>query len=447
MMPPGPPQGRRVSSHARPAPAPAPVPIPVPVPAIAAAPTSRRSARRVLIAASALPDACLRGIARHARERGWHLVTDMLFTGVMPREWCGDGVLALLPRHSETVAHLRALRLPRVGLGSSALPPDLPCVEPDHREIGRLAAEHFLRQPHRAFAWAPSTNDQANRERHEGFAARLAELGRGCHALPPARLAIGGFSLNNWSGHRRRLSAELRRLPRPAAVFAFDDHVAADLIDACRDLGLCVPDDIAVLGVGDTPAGGACPVSLSSIDDDPESLGHRAAELLGALMDGAPPPAGPLRVPPKGLIPRRSSEPAAVDNRHVARALAYIADHYPNPLLTVDEIASAAGMSRRHLERCFRESAGRSINEHIVGLRMREASRILRMHPRTRSSEVATLVGIAGAGTFSRAFRRFFGVSPLTHREWSEPTHADMTTAGPLRSRPRDTGAAEARAQ
>lgn len=396
-------------------------------------PPTRRSTRRVLLAATAIPGDCLRGIARHARERDWHLVTDMLSTGVMPREWRGDGVLALLPHQSEMVEHLRALRLPCVGLGVSALPPDLPGVEPDQREIGRLAAEHFFRQPHRAFAWAPSTNDQANRERHDAFVARLAELGPACHALPPGHLRIGRFWLNNWSGRRRRISAELRRLPRPAAIFAFDDHVAADLIDACRDIGLSVPDDIAVLGVGNTPAGEACPVPLSSIDDDQESLGHHAAELLGALMDGAPPPAHPLRVPPKGLVPRRSTEAAAVDNHHVARALAYIAEHYPNPLLTVDEIAGAAGMSRRHLERCFRESAGRTINEHIVGLRMREASRILRMHPRTRSSEVASLVGIAGAGTFSRAFRRFFGVSPLTHREWTEPTGAGMKPPPPRR--------------
>src|SRR5690606_7564165 len=127
-----------------------------------------------------------------------------------------------------------------------------------------------------------------------------------------------------------------------------------------------------------------------------ETLGYQAARLLGELMDGVPPPARPLRFSPKGLVARRSSEPAAVENPHVARALTFIAEHYPNPLLTVNDVADAAGMSRRHLERCFRESAGCTINEHIVGMRMREASRILRMHPRASSAEVATLVGIAG---------------------------------------------------
>ena len=57
----------------------------------------------------------------------------------------------------------------------------------------------------------------------------------------------------NWAARRRRLVVELASLPRPAAVFAYNDCVAADVIDACRDCGLRVPEEIAVLGVDDNP--------------------------------------------------------------------------------------------------------------------------------------------------------------------------------------------------
>ena len=45
------------------------------------------------------------------------------------------------------------------------------------------------------------------------------------------------------------LVRELQGLPRPAVVFAHNDRLAADVIDACRDGGLRVPEGVAVLGV------------------------------------------------------------------------------------------------------------------------------------------------------------------------------------------------------
>jgi LacI family transcriptional regulator len=374
------------------------------------------SSRKVLVAASIAPSQCVRGIARYAREHDWHLVTDMMFTGSVPRAWKGDGVLAFLPYQSELLIHLQTLGAPCVALADVDAAIELPSVTIDHAEIGRLAADHLLQRAHRSFAWAPFLNDTANRQRSAAFQARLAEHGRSCRTLPAMHTKIGPYWQGNWAERRRALIEELHRLPRPTALFAFNDCVAADIIDACGDAGLSVPEDLAVLGVGNSIACETSAVPLSSIDDNLDEIGYRAASLLSELMNGSVPAERHVRVQPRGVVTRVSTDIVAVTNPRVARALSYIAENYPDPMLTVNDVASAVGMSRRNLERSVREETGCTINEHIVSIRMREASRLLRLHPRAKSSEIAALVGITGAGSFFRTFRRFFGMNPKAHR-------------------------------
>ena len=40
----------------------------------------------------------------------------------------------------------------------------------------------------------------------------------------------------------------LRLSPRPTALFCFNDHMAMGVYDAIRELGLKIPDDVAVIG-------------------------------------------------------------------------------------------------------------------------------------------------------------------------------------------------------
>jgi LacI family transcriptional regulator len=280
-----------------------------------------------------------------------------------------------------------------------------------------MAADHFLERGYRNFAWAPFIDDPINRERFIGFETRLADHGCVCQTLPSAHRRISCYWHDDWEEYRRCLIVKLRQLPRPTAILAANDCVAAEIIDACRDLKVTVPDEIAVLGVGnDESLCEAVAVPLSSVDLDIEQMAYRAAATLDAIMRGDSAP-DLMRVRPKGVIPRISTDICAVSNPHVAQALNYIAEHYPEPVLCVADVAEAVGVSRRHLERSFRTETGCTIDEHIVKRRMQEASRLLRTHPRAKIAAIAELVGLDGAGNFFRTFRRFFGESPKVHRE------------------------------
>jgi LacI family transcriptional regulator len=228
---------------------------------------------------------------------------------------------------------------------------------------------------------------------------------------------IGCYLHDDWSEYRRALVARIKELPRPTAIFASNDCVAAEIVDVCRDIGVAVPDEIAVVGVGnDETVCETVSVPLSSVELDLEEMAYRAATVLDDLMRGeAAPEAG--RVAPKGVVTRISTDIRAVSNLHVAQALSFIAENYPDPMLSVATVAEAVGMSRRHLERSFRTETGCTIYEHIVKRRMQEASRLLRAHPRAKVSAIGELVGLRGAGNFFRTFRRHFGESPRAHRE------------------------------
>lgn len=360
----------------------------------------------------------MRGIARFAREHDWHVSTDIARIGTVPNGWHCDGLLMSFPQSTELLMQLENAGVPCVAFSETPETTGLPLIAPDEEEIGRLAADHLLERAHRHFACAPFVDRPGSSDRFAAFQARLAEHGCDCRFLPPLYTRQGSAWFENSGERRRVLVSELRRLPRPAAVFAFNDCVAVDLIDACRDAELSVPEDIAILGVSDSIFCAISFVPLSSIDLNLEEMGYRAAALLEERMSGLP-TASVLSVRPKGVVTRMSTDVIAVSDPRVARALSYIAEHYPETGLSVDGVARAVGMSRRSLERTFRQETGRTIHEHIINVRMREASRLIAAAPGTKTSDVAALVGLAGERTFFRTFRRHFGMSPKAHRRWT----------------------------
>ena len=80
----------------------------------------------------------------------------------------------------------------------------------------------------------------------------------------------------------------------------------------------------------------------------------------------------------------------------------------------VEALAMTAGISRRHLERCFRQSTGKPLHAFVVSRRIELAKRLMN-DPRSRITDVAHDSGFRDLVRFSTAFSAAVGVSP---REW-----------------------------
>jgi LacI family transcriptional regulator len=355
----------------------------------------------------------------------------MIYTAKIPVGWRGDGIISFIGYRDDLAHFILASGLPAVEISMVRNDIPLPRVEGANDQIGRLAAEHFLERGFRHFAWAPMLDDVVNAERHRGFAGRLAKAGCTCHLLPPADTRRGDPTTRDWATRRKLLMRELAHLPKPLAVFGYNDCVAADIIDACNDASLLVPEAVAVLGVDNDALICECiPVPLSSVCHDLEGMAYQAAALLDRLMAGRKPPKKVIRVPPKGLVTRRSTDILAVDNLQVARALRYIRDHYANPLLGVDDVVAATSVSRRPLEKAFRRELKRTINDEIVRARLTRVKDLL-ANSSLKVGEIAAASGFARPNQLFRSFRKHTGHSPKAYRARQSTAQARRVPAKP----------------
>jgi LacI family transcriptional regulator len=372
--------------------------------------------RSVLLALTDSHHGFFKGAARYAREHGWHVVADMIYTAKIPVGWRGDGILSFIGDRDDLANFILSSGLPAVEISMVRNDINLPRVEGDSDLIGRLAAEHFLERGFRHFAWAPFLDDVVNAERYRGFANRLATANFTCNLLPPANTRHSDDTTSDWANRRKWLTRELNRLPKPLAVFAYNDCVAADIIDACDDAGLLVPEAVAVLGVDNDAILCECVrVPLSSVCHDLEGMAYQAAALLDRLMAGAQPPTEVIRVQPKGVITRRSTDIVAVDNLQLARALRFIRDHYTTPLLGVQAVVAATEISRRLLEKAFRREMNRSLNEEIGRVRLEKVKELLATTP-MKVVDIAAVTGFSRPSHLFRTFRKIIGISPIAYR-------------------------------
>jgi LacI family transcriptional regulator len=358
-----------------------------------------------------------KGVARYAQEHQWHLVADMIYTAKIPVGWRGDGIVSFIGYRDDLAEFILSSGLPAVEISMVRNEINLPRVEGDSEMIGYLAAEHFLERGFRHFAWAPFLDDVVNAERYRGFANRLARDSFTCHLLPPADSRHGSPATRNWAVRRKLLTRELKLLPKPLAVFSYNDCVAADIIDACAEAGLLVPEAVAVMGVdNDSILCESVRVPLSSVCHDLEGLAYQAAALLDRLMAGQKPPTEVLRVKPKGVVTRRSTDIVAIDNLQVARAMRYILDQYSNALLGVNDVVAATTLARRDLEKAFRKELARTINQEIIRVRIERVKSLLTTTP-LKAVEISALTGFSRTNHFFRSFRQIVGLSPKVYRE------------------------------
>lgn len=372
----------------------------------------KRKRRNVLLALTTTHHGLYRGVARFAREHNWHLTTDMLYAATIPYGWKGDGIISHVGYWKELADFIRNAPGPRVELTHVRRDLGIPCVEGDNQAIGAIAARHFLTRGYRNFAWFPFTNDLVNEERRDGFARVIADAGFRFKTLPPLHELRQFTWRGNWTDNLARVRDAIRALPKPVAIFCYNDCAAANILSACQQLGLPVPEQVAIVGVdNDELLCESVTVPLTSVIHDLEGVGYQGAALLQKLMDGAKPPRRVVRVPPKGIVTRQSSDMLAVDNLEVAHALRAIWDRYADATLQVADVVAATRMSRRPLEIAFKREVGRTINHEITRVRLEKVKDLLR-HTDRSVREIATTTGFTRPTHLHRVFRADTGISP-----------------------------------
>lgn len=93
------------------------------------------------------------------------------------------------------------------------------------------------------------------------------------------------------------------------------------------------------------------------------------------------------------------------------KAKAYIDAHFMDHTLSVKDIATNQYINETYLRSMFKQELGCTITEYITQIRMNEALNLLKSSG-LKLSEISSLIGYNDAAYFSRAFKKYYGVSP-----------------------------------
>lgn len=361
----------------------------------------------------------LRGIKSYMREhRPWSVYLAEHERGhAVPQwlhHWKGHGIIARI--ENDTIAKaILATKLPAVDVSFGLEHSPFPRVITDSLETTRLAAEHLLERGLRNFGYCGDNRYHWSRLRSGLFANHLQRAGFTCanfEGVSPARTG------NDWAGEMEAISIWLRHLPKPVGVMACYDVRGQQVIEACRNLGLEIPDQVSVIGVhNDDLVCELCDPPLSSVIPNARRAGYEAAGILARMMEGEKIPPQRLLIAPVGIAARQSTDVAAVDDPQLSRAVRFIREHACEGI-TVEDVLKAVPMSRTVFERRFKHALHYTPHAHILAVRIKQVQSLLATTGLTLSA-IAERTGFDHAEYMSVAFKRATGVSPGVYRSRS----------------------------
>ena len=150
-------------------------------------------------------------------------------------------------------------------------------VGTDDLLVGELATQHLVDIGRKRIAFIGAPSFSPTSDRRDGYLAVLARAG-----LKNSPRYVVRLPRNEESNHvlGAKLMGQLLKLkPRPDAVFSYNDPTAWGATRAILEAGLRIPEDIAILGCGNSIYNGFFREPLTSVDLNAEHMGQEAASL------------------------------------------------------------------------------------------------------------------------------------------------------------------------
>jgi LacI family transcriptional regulator len=213
-------------------------------------------------------------------DRGSNLVMDDI-RGFVTRQRL-FGVVILPPMsENDALAHmLDDLGCRYVRMGSAVLDDAEHMVASNDREAVADAMRYLIGQGHRRIGLVAGPHGfRSAQERREGFEMALAEAGI---SLPRSLVADGQYTFETGVSASESL---LDLSPRPTAIFASNDEMAAGVLYAARLRGIEVPEQLSIIGFDDTPVTTRVWPPLTTVRWPIVAMGRAAAlKLIGTAI-------------------------------------------------------------------------------------------------------------------------------------------------------------------
>ena len=180
--------------------------------------------------------------------------------------------------------------------------PGVGCIQLDLDNGAREAARTLLDHGHRRIGFIANFDDDVVRAH---FAAELKDAGV---PLQSDLTVVAGTGREAGASAMRRL---LSLRETPTAIFARTDMLAAGALQAAKELGIRVPEDLSIIGHDDIPI--AATLALSSVRIDFAEMGLAVAEVLANLLQKRSAPTVPYVVRTQVIFRKTVSRPPSKD--------------------------------------------------------------------------------------------------------------------------------------
>jgi GntR family transcriptional regulator of arabinose operon len=182
----------------------------------------------------------------------------------------------------ECLGEVQRRKIPLLFLHANYPQMDSAYLVMDDEAGGFLAAQHALQMGHRRIAGIFKADDLQGVRRQKGFLRAMKEFGR---QVPED--FIGNYDTEQlFSFPYQYTRYLLQKEDPPTAIICYNDEIALKSIEAIRDTGRKVPEDVSIVGYDNSHLAEASHPKLTSINHPKEEMGRRAAQMILDMVLG-----------------------------------------------------------------------------------------------------------------------------------------------------------------
>ena len=225
-------------------------------------------------------------LATHGRTmlvaaHGYDLAREAVLVRSLSEQRVDALALIGLEHRPETLTQIERQGIPAAMLWNYRPGQDWPCIGFDNELAGRMAAEHLLTLGHRDILFA--TGEERSNDRAAGRRKGALEAMRAAGVpVPDRRRIVCPYDIRL---SKDRIARDLHAGRRPAAILAGNDVIAQGAVFAAMSLGIRVPDDLSIVGIGDFSGSSAFEPGLTTVRIPARRIGQLAADALIEMID------------------------------------------------------------------------------------------------------------------------------------------------------------------
>ncbi len=327
---------------------------------------------------------------------------------------CSGLILGLQVSDYQSIKRHLPRGIPICNIHPDVLAPDIPTVSLDLASLSNRVVDYFRGLGFKHMGLLSAMGTTTPDELFNLLEPRCLDQGMDCASLH-VKLDPGIFTTGV---HPRVEGLEkwVSKLPKPVAVLTSGGYSALLLSKTAHELGIPVPDELAVLSQSDEEVCLFADQPISSVRSVGRVIGHEALRIIHEALSGTPLPHGRITFPAPSIIERGSTGfPSGMDPL-VKQAVRFIRRGCGKGINVTSILDEIPGLSRSRLYRQFQSFLGRPPAEEILRVQVGRAKELL-AYASMNITGIADECGFASQAAFSTTFSRIAGCSPSEWRK------------------------------